>query len=126
MKLVYIAGPYMGKARHHDSRDYFEIDHNISIAKFYAAKLANEGIGFFCPHTHSEHFEVITPAVPPSFWYALDNELLKSCQAILLLPGFEDSKGSMAELSLAETLGLEVFVADEDPELLDLTHWAKS
>jgi len=99
MKFVYIAGPYTGNT--HDYRSYFEIERHIQIAVEASAELAELGVGFFCPHNHSAHFELITPKVKPSFWYALDMHFLAACDAMLLLPGWQNSKGVKKELAVA-------------------------
>jgi hypothetical protein len=95
LKYVYIAGPYRGKT--HDYRSYFEIQGNIRQAEEAFAALAQAGIGAFCPHTHSAHFEIKAPDATPEYWYELDMKFLAHCDAILMLPGWEKSKGSLAE-----------------------------
>ena len=107
LKYVYIAGPYTGL--HYDHRSYFEIDRNIMRALEAAAALARAGIGFFCPHGHSAHFEVVTPEVGPAFWYELDIHFMKACDALLLLPNWEASKGSVKEKQLMEEWGKPIF-----------------
>lgn len=118
MKYVYVAGPYTGKT--HNWQSYYEIDRNIRVAEEMAARLADLGIGFFCPHKHSEHFEVIVPDVGPDFWYELDIHFMKSCDAILMLPNWENSKGSLKEKRIMEELGRPVFYELND----DLVEWA--
>lgn len=117
MKYVYIAGPYSGK--HHDYRSYFEIDAHIRQAQQAAAELARAGVGFFCPHGHSAHFEVITPEVLPSYWYELDEYFLSACDAILMLPGWERSQGSRGERDLSKVVGRPIFY-----EIDDAIEWA--
>ena len=103
MKRVYIAGAYT-------AADYLGVEDNIAAARRVAAQLASKGIGFFCPHMNSAHFEAITPDVPPDFWYELDLRFLDACDALLLIEGWEDSKGSRAEKEHAEKRGMPVFV----------------
>lgn len=91
MKIVYIAGPYRG-------RDYLAIDRNIAAAREAAAFLAEHNVGFFCPHLHSSHFEVVTPDVAPEFWLDLDLQFLRACDAMYLLPDWERSIGTRAEM----------------------------
>jgi len=107
MRFVYIAGKYTGTT--HDWRSYFEIEQNINAALAVARELAELGYGFFCPHQHSAHFEVIAPNVQPAYWYELDNHFLESCDAVLMLPGWEQSKGATAERNLALEQGIPVF-----------------
>ena len=102
MKILYIAGPYMGPTYRH-------IEANIMDARLAAIELAEAGIGFFCPHLNSAHFEQWTPDVPESFWKTLDMQMLKHCDAILMLPRWDKSSGARAEKVEAERLGLPVF-----------------
>jgi hypothetical protein len=104
--FVYVAGPYMG-THTHDHRSYFRIHENIMRAHEASLALASLGYGFFCPHVHSSHNEVIVPHIPAEYWYELDNHFLKTCDAILVLPG--ESKGVQAEINLAYSLGIPVF-----------------
>lgn len=106
MRYVYIAGPYMGTASH-DHNGHIEIERNVLQAKAAMIRLVRHGIGVFCPHTHSHGFELITPDVPPAFWYEVDMHFLRACDAVLRLPG--ESKGADAEVALARELGMPVF-----------------
>lgn len=111
-KVIYIAGPYTGVF--HDHRSYSEIDRNISAARDASILLANAGVPYFCPHMHSAHYELITPAVPAAFWYKLDIHFLEACDGILMLPGWYDSRGSKEEKRLMEEWGRPVFFEAED------------
>ena len=113
MKQVYIAGKYTGV-------DYLEVDRNIAAAREAAAFLARNRIAYHCPHMNSAHFEVITPEVPPEFWYEMTLEAMRRCDALLVLPSWSQSKGTQGELAEAHKLGLPVFYYfDDDSELAD-------
>lgn len=107
MKYIYIAGRYTGRT--HDAESYFEIQHNIAAAAETARKLARLGYGFFCPHQHSAHFGVIAPDIQPDFWYEQDLHFMYDCDALLMLPGWEDSKGAKNERAEAMQTGIPVF-----------------
>lgn len=98
--VVYIAGPYTG-------RDYIAVDENIANARRAMAQLVRLGYYVYCPHTHSAHFEVITPEVPIDFWYDFDLHWLQHCDALLRLSG--PSRGADAEVALMRKLGRPVF-----------------
>lgn len=100
MKYIYIGGPYTAKGP--PDQHYNEIDRNIARAREAFTTLALAGVGAFCPHLHSAHFEVITPNVEPSYWYELDLYFLDQCDAIYLLPGWENSTGTLAERNRME------------------------
>ena len=110
-KYIYIAGPYTGEF--HDHRSYWEIERNINRSLEAATALAKAGVGFFSPHGHSAHFEVIAPEVEPNYWYELDAHFMQMCDAILLLPGWERSKGSLEEKRIMESWGKQVLYSLE-------------
>lgn len=92
-------------------------------AQEVAARLANEGIGFMCPHLNSAHFEVITPDVTPEYWYELDLKLMAGCDAVYMMGGWQNSKGSVDEQQTALQNKQPVFYTDE---FLDMIAWAKN
>ncbi len=115
--FVYIAGPYRGQT--HDWRSYIEIDANINRAREAAKFCAENGLPFYCPHTHAAHFEVITPNLPPEFWYEMDSIYVALCSAILLVNGWEQSAGTLAETERAYRMGKLVFLPNEREVLVE-------
>lgn len=124
MKYVYIAGPYTSSAGH-DHRGYHEIERHIAKAREASVWLAERGIGLFCPHMNFAHNEVIVPSVPLSFWYEMSLHFLKACDAILMLPGWEESKGAREELEEAEERGKPVFYFSLPSSLARLARWVE-
>jgi hypothetical protein len=112
MKICYIAGPY---TPHGDPEEaYLEVERNIARAREAAARLAQNGVGFFCPHLNSAHMEVMAPNTNHDFWMAIDFRILAVCDGLLLLPGWQSSQGSKQELEEAKRLGLPVFGSVSD------------
>lgn len=108
--FCYIAGPYRAKGtQEQDWTTYEGIDKNISDARAMAARLALDGIPFFCPHLNSAHFEVITPDVPPEFWLDLDLRILRHASALMLITNWRESSGACAELQFAQDLKMPVY-----------------
>lgn len=123
--FVYIAGPYRspkGANGGHDYQSYYDIDQHINEARLWATRLANEGIPFFCPHMNSAHMEVIAPSAPPEYWYDLDMMILKHASALLLIPGWRNSKGALAEMDRARELAIPCYGATAFDRLVMLWH----
>ena len=94
MKKIYISGPMTGIP-------------DLNFPAFNAA----------ASHLRSQSFDVINPAeINPDTSKPWD-ECLKSdikalcdCDAIALLPGWENSKGAHLELHIAHRVGMEVMI----------------
>jgi hypothetical protein len=83
------------------------------------------GLGFFCPHNHTEHFETKASA-EENFYRELDMVFLrKIADAILAVPGWEKSSGSRAEIEFAKQKGLPVFFPKSPDDLGEITSWAR-
>lgn len=50
----------------------------------------------------------------PEFWYEATLEALRRCDAVILVPGWEESKGTVAEVAEAVRLGIPVFTRVEE------------
>lgn len=112
MKLIYIAGKFTGS-------DLPAINVNIAQAEWHANELNKTCRGralAVCPHSLGR---VMVGTMTPEFWYEATLALLERCDAILLIPGWEDSSGSVREAQRAKELGLPVFKG-----LADVLEWA--
>jgi len=97
--MVYIAGPISANTI---EEKYTNIDKGKKVAEL----LAEKGINFFCPHTHSADFGHLAPV---GFWYEQDLKFLAICNLFLLLPGWEDSAGCKVEKDFAKKNGKIIF-----------------
>ena len=111
--ILYIAGPYSaGNGR--------TIAENIAVARSYAVAAAKAGWMPFTPHLNTAGFEVDCPEISHEEWLAGDLAILRALSqtgvAVLLLPGWEQSKGARLERDWAIHLNLEVFDPPATPE----------
>lgn len=102
MKVVYVAGKYRGP-------NAWAVEGNIRHASQFAAQVWSFGIAALCPHTNSAHMEGIAD---DAMFLAGTLEMMRRCDAVLLIPGWQDSAGARAEAAEADRLGIPVFVAE--------------
>ena len=113
--LLYLSGPYSaGNGR--------TIAENIAVAREHAVAAARKGWMPLTPHLNTAHFEVDCPEISHKEWLAGDVKILRSLDpadaAVLLLPGWERSKGAQLERDWALHLNLEVFGPPASPEAI--------
>lgn len=114
MKIVYIAGPYFGDGKKET------IEKNIREAEKYQVALANKRIGFFCSHNHTEHFQEKANA-PEDFYYELDSHFLENiADAVIAIPGWENSNGAKKEVEWAEKNNIPVFYPKSPKNLKEI------
>jgi hypothetical protein len=110
MKLVYVAGPYRANG------EWF-IYENIRRAEAVALEVWKMGAACICPHKNTAFFN---GACPDQVWLDGDLEMVRRCDAILCVPGWERSVGSLGEVALAKEIGIPVFQSVEE-----LKSWIK-
>lgn len=93
MKIIYVAGKYSGKDRN-------EIEQNILLARKYAVEIWRCGHVALCPHLNTAHFDDDI-AFPQEEYYRRDLKLLERCDAIFMLPNWQESRGARLELEFA-------------------------
>jgi len=104
MKVAFISGKYR-------SETVAGIVANIRAAEKVAAAYWLKGYAVICPHKNTALFDGLAP---DSVWLEGDLELLRRADAIVMVPGWENSSGAKAELAEAVRLGLEVIMEGSD------------
>lgn len=99
MKKIYIAGKYRADT-------VSGIRRNIEEARNVAEMLWVLGFAVFCPHLNSALMDGIAP---DRNFLEGDIEWLKCADAIVMLPGWRYSKGSVAEFNFAKAAGIPTF-----------------
>jgi len=98
MKLLFISGPYRAPTIE-------GIKNNIQGAARWAAEYWKKGYAVICPHMNTALFDGICP---DEVWLAGDLEILRRCDVLFAMPGWEKSEGARAEVAEAIRLGLEI------------------
>jgi hypothetical protein len=100
--LIYLATPYSHP------------DPDVRVARFnavnkVAANLMSAGWHIYSPISHT-HPIAIAGELPTGweYWQAYDEAILKECRElrVLMLPGWEQSKGVAGEVAIAQRLGI--------------------
>jgi len=99
MKLVYVAGPFRAP-------NSWEIEQNIRRAETLALEVWRAGFAALCPHCNTRFFQ---GAADDKIWLEGDLEMLRRCDAMILVPGWGKSSGTRAEITEAERLEIPVF-----------------
>lgn len=108
MKVIYLAGPYRAATT-------YAVKQNIRRAEDMAVRVWAAGAACICPHLNTAFLD---GAVRDGVWLEGDQEILRRCDAVLTLHGWERSQGASAEVGLAAAIGLPVFHA-----FTDLAQW---
>lgn len=108
MSAVYVAGPYRGQ-----TRDAVEL--NIAVARAVGLLAARKGWAPVVPHCNTSLYDFVTDQLTDQFWLGATLELMRRCDAVVLVPGWQLSSGTLAEIVEARRLGIPVF--DSEYEL---------
>lgn len=106
MRLLYLAGnysPYGG----------IETEQFIERAASVSAMLWDRGFAVLCPHTNTAGFEKRCKVATWDTFMEGDFRMLESCDAVVMLPGWETSKGARAEYEHALNLGIPVWPLED-------------
>jgi len=110
LKVAYVAGPYRADT-------IYGVAQNIQKARAVALRLWKLGYAVICPHSNTAFFD---GACPDSVWLEGDIEILTRCDLVVLVPGWEASSGTRAEIAEARRFDIPVYEWKEG-ELVELT-----
>lgn len=110
-KVVYVAGPFRAASAYvAGQQDSFGILTNIMAAMQVSLELWRAGLVGLCPHGNTFCFQ---NSAPDDVWLDGDIELMRRCDAVLMVPGWERSSGARAEKEIAENEGIPVYFSVE-------------
>lgn len=99
--LIYVAGPFSGPTR-------ARVERHIRDAVEYGLRVAHAGGMPVVPHANTSHSDY-EHAQSYEFWIVGTAKLMTRCDGVLLIPGWERSRGATGERELAIKIGLPVF-----------------
>jgi hypothetical protein len=104
LPVVYIAGPYRAATQ-------AGIELNIQAARSMGLQAIRRGWSPIIPHCNFALLDLVDPAIGDSFWLAATMEHMRRADVVLLVPGWENSTGTQAEVREARRLNIPVFYA---------------
>jgi hypothetical protein len=99
-KVVYVAGALIAD-------DHYKIRLNIDRAAAVGLEVAKLGAAPLIPHTNTGAWFIGT--ITHEFWYEATLALLRRCDAMILVPGWQGSKGTQAEIDEALARKMPIF-----------------
>lgn len=103
MKRIYVAGPY-------SADNVLDVLHNIRKGISASANLFKAGYAPFSPWLDYHYvFEDHNRELTVSQFYEYSIAFLDVCEAVYVLDGWENSKGTLKEIERANSLGIPVF-----------------
>jgi hypothetical protein len=107
MKVIFIAGKYR------DDRGEYYVQENIRVAEYASLAVWQQGAVALCPHKNSG-FLGGAEGTDDQLWLDGYIELLKRCDAVWAIPGWDESEGASNEVQTALALSIPVLYSLEE------------
>lgn len=89
--VAYVAGPYSG-----------DIEGNIKRAEKVSIDLIRKGYSVITPHKNTAHYEKYEgEGINRETWIEMDLAILRRCDILFVMEGYEGSKGTAGEIKFA-------------------------
>ncbi len=99
-KVVYVSGAISAPTA-------WKVEQNVRRAEELSLEAwKTRRIAPICPHAMCRFYD---GELPHEVWLAGDLEVISRCDAVLVVPGSEDSRGTRAEVAFASSAGVPVF-----------------
>jgi hypothetical protein len=104
MEVIYIAGPYRADTVQ-------GVKENIRRAEQWAIYFWRKGYAVICPHKNTALFDGIAD---DKIWLKGDLEIMRRCDSVFAMPGWNRSRGARAEIKEAKRIGLEIIYGPDE------------
>lgn len=98
MMVIYVAGPYRAGSA-------WYVEQNVRRAEMVSYYIWASGHVAICPHTNTRFFD---GSLPDQVFVDGTLEMMRRCDAVIVLPNHEGSVGTRGEIAEAERLGMPV------------------
>lgn len=100
--VVYVAGSYRAATSQ-------GVEMNIEAARHVGLLCCRKGWSPVIPHANTGNLDAVDPSIGDEFWLDATMELLRRCDAVVLVPGWARSAGTRDEIIEAKLRGIPVF-----------------
>ena len=107
--LIYVAGQYFPDTKEHGEKAgilHWLMHENIEKARKLGAQCAELGWYPMIPHTNTAWMSGLQDH---HWWYDATNEMLRVCDAIIMVPGWKESHGATLEHDEAKRMDINVY-----------------
>jgi len=128
MIRVYVAGRYSYVPEEQMNEKTVCILNNMRIGMRKCTELMLQGYAPFCPWL-DYHYTLMLhndEKINLQMYYDYSLAWLEVSDAVLLLPGWQESKGTQAEIKRAEELNIPVFLPEEEEAMHDFFKYTKN
>lgn len=109
--MIYLAGPIRPK-------DGKTMEQNLASAKEIALVLWKKGYAVICPHSNTDlPISLADKECEEKVWLNGDLEMIRRCDAVVVMPDWEGSKGTEGEINFAEMLDIPVYYYPDLPPI---------
>jgi nucleoside 2-deoxyribosyltransferase len=110
--LYYLAHPYSAPTPEGELENFNKVTR-------IAAELIKRGMNVYSPLTHTHPIHLVEPQSWER-WIELDEEFMSRCDALILCPGWENSRGCRHERSRFVAMGKTVIWLDVDTNICEI------
>ena len=116
-KIIFVAGPVRG-----DGTSESKIK-NIEIAKKYIQTLIDNKIPYYSPHLNIDQEIILLGSEASKFAWDLNAEFLLRCDALAVLPGWENSSGTRTEIENTAKRSIPIFYLENENVVEEILNW---
>ena len=120
MKTVFLAGPFRG-----DGSKEAKLQ-NVEIARQHARFLIDKEIPFYSPHLNLDQELINYPENREDFAISVNHSFLEKCDALAVLPGWEQSSGTKEEIQRSEKRRIPIFYLEQADSIQSIVDWLKT
>lgn len=118
MKIVFVAGPYRGDG------SASAIKKNIARSQVFQRALAEAGIAAYSPNIHDAHWDKLDTVEARKSLKKVSPFILKEiASALVVMPGWESSKGTLEEIAIAKKRNIPIFFPKDATDLVAIKKW---